>query len=159
MSDETPVLASLAMDRGEPLGNSEDNFGRRALHTKIGNSTSEPIPVTNAGIGAELFISAETTTTPGVQQTLITYAIPSGKQLNALQLVITCNYEGAFYIYKDIDLVGSGRTGAAAKNVSFTWLPYLIFEYGSSLVVKFNSVDYRPAASVEAHLQGRLITL
>lgn len=31
---ETPVYASLAMDRSEPLGNSDDGSGRRALHVK-----------------------------------------------------------------------------------------------------------------------------
>jgi hypothetical protein len=31
---ETPVYASLAMDRSEPIGNSDDGTGRRALHVK-----------------------------------------------------------------------------------------------------------------------------
>lgn len=31
---ETPVYASLAMDRSEPLGNSDDGSGRRALHVR-----------------------------------------------------------------------------------------------------------------------------
>jgi hypothetical protein len=34
MSDETPVTSVLKMDRAEPLGNSLDDFGRRALHVK-----------------------------------------------------------------------------------------------------------------------------
>lgn len=33
------------MDRGDPVGNSADVFGRRSLHVKIGNKPSEPIPV------------------------------------------------------------------------------------------------------------------
>lgn len=41
---ETQVQSALFMDRSGPLGNSADAFGRRALHTKIGNSVSEPIP-------------------------------------------------------------------------------------------------------------------
>jgi len=32
--NETPVLASLTMDRDTPLGNSQDATGRRALHVK-----------------------------------------------------------------------------------------------------------------------------
>lgn len=31
---EQNVLSSLLMDRSEPLGNSQDNDGRRALHVK-----------------------------------------------------------------------------------------------------------------------------
>lgn len=34
MPSENPVYASLAMDRSEPLGNSDDGSGRRALHVK-----------------------------------------------------------------------------------------------------------------------------
>lgn len=34
MPIETPVYASLAMDRSEPLGNSDDGSGRRALHVR-----------------------------------------------------------------------------------------------------------------------------
>lgn len=42
---ETPVIAALIMDRSDPLGNSEGVDTRRALHTKIRNSNSEPIPI------------------------------------------------------------------------------------------------------------------
>lgn len=45
MSDlEIRTHSALAMDRALELGNSLDKFNRRSLHTKIGNSTSEPIP-------------------------------------------------------------------------------------------------------------------
>lgn len=39
---ETPVISSLLMDRSEPLGNSVDDTGRRALHVKTqgGNVTA-----------------------------------------------------------------------------------------------------------------------
>lgn len=45
MANEDFVSAQLVMDRSMPLGNSEDTFNRRALHTKIGNKTTEAIPV------------------------------------------------------------------------------------------------------------------
>lgn len=32
MADETPSISALNMDRGLPLGNSDDGTGRRALH-------------------------------------------------------------------------------------------------------------------------------
>lgn len=31
-ANETPVIQSLIMDRAEPIGNSDDGYGRRALH-------------------------------------------------------------------------------------------------------------------------------
>lgn len=45
---ESFANSSLLMDRGIPLGNSEDTFGRRALHTKVANDVTEPIPVTGS---------------------------------------------------------------------------------------------------------------
>ena len=43
---ENYTYTALAMDRSEPVGNSIDIFSRRALHVKIGNTASEPIPIT-----------------------------------------------------------------------------------------------------------------
>lgn len=45
---EVPVNASLIMDRSEPIGNSEGLDSRRALHTKIKNTATEPIYVGGA---------------------------------------------------------------------------------------------------------------
>lgn len=44
MAEEFSVSA-LTMDRGFPVGNTEDIFGRRAHHVKIGNKLTEPVPV------------------------------------------------------------------------------------------------------------------
>jgi len=46
MATEDPTNASLLMDRGLPLGNSEDVDLRRALHVKVKNKGTEPIPIT-----------------------------------------------------------------------------------------------------------------
>lgn len=43
--DETYRISHLQMDRGEPLGNSEDADERRALHTLVRNSPDQPIPI------------------------------------------------------------------------------------------------------------------
>lgn len=45
MADETQVTAAFYMDRGHPLGNSEDRDTRRALHVLVKNPDDEPIPV------------------------------------------------------------------------------------------------------------------
>lgn len=45
MADETPSISALTQDRGLPIGNSEDTFGRRSAHVKIGNLPSEPVPI------------------------------------------------------------------------------------------------------------------
>lgn len=41
---EQPTSAALTMDRGLPIGNSPDTFGRRSAHVKVGNLADEPIP-------------------------------------------------------------------------------------------------------------------
>lgn len=38
MANETPVNSALFMDRAEPLANSDDGSGRRALHVMQANS-------------------------------------------------------------------------------------------------------------------------
>jgi hypothetical protein len=43
---EIPANSALIMDRGQPIGNTDDTFGRRAVHVKIGNKTDEPITIT-----------------------------------------------------------------------------------------------------------------
>ena len=38
MANETPVNSALFMDRSDPIGNSDDGTGRRALHVKLAGS-------------------------------------------------------------------------------------------------------------------------
>lgn len=77
MSDETYTLASLVMDRGLPLGNSEDNQGRRAFHTKVLNKPAEPVYVTvvQAPVTTdEIYRFAESLAVPpGVETTILTF--------------------------------------------------------------------------------------
>jgi len=42
---EIQTTSALLMDRSDPLGNSLDVDGRRSLHTKIKNSSTEPVYV------------------------------------------------------------------------------------------------------------------
>lgn len=52
VGNEDPALSHLLMDRGDPVGNSPDAFGRRAVHVKVGNTPSEPIPITIGAFSA-----------------------------------------------------------------------------------------------------------
>ena len=64
MSD-TPVLSPLLMDRDIPLGNSEDDIGKRALHVRVSNKNTEPLPITFTSTPTEtLQINGSVDTTP-----------------------------------------------------------------------------------------------
>jgi hypothetical protein len=78
--NETPVQSALFMDRDSSLGNSEDTFLRRALHVKVGNKTSEPIP-TSEQESQNLKITNHTTSvTPGTE--LAIPLTPSVKEIS-----------------------------------------------------------------------------
>jgi len=82
MADEDKVYAGLAMDRGLAVGNSEDAFTRRALHVKVGNKISEPIPVyiSATRIGTVVNNYDEILLVPsGVLTTITTYSVPLSK--------------------------------------------------------------------------------
>lgn len=84
MADESPTIAALQMDRGLPLGNSDDAFSRRALHTKIGNKTTEAIPVflTNPGPSAAQVKNIYDQIPPladGTETPIVSYTVPVGK--------------------------------------------------------------------------------
>ncbi len=78
---ENYTYTALAMDRSEPVGNSIDIFSRRALHVKIGNTASEPIPITTVpGAFNQVSMYAEALAVPASTLTVIqTYIVPLGQ--------------------------------------------------------------------------------
>lgn len=68
------------MDRGLPIGNSPDAFSRRAAHVKVGNKSTEPIPVflTNAVTGqTRVDVYSETLAlAAGTETTIASYTVP-----------------------------------------------------------------------------------
>lgn len=154
--DNQPVLSSLLMDRSSPLGNSEDVFQRRALHVKIGNSLSEPIPVsiTDATPGQDFFASIETATTPGVQQTLITDINPGPVKRNIMQVSVSCRFEGKAEIRINGTIIGSMRTGGSTPNPSFKWSVPKPYATGETLTVTFKSRTGSPISDVECYVMA-----
>lgn len=155
MSDETPVTAALSMDRGNPLGNSEDVFLRRALHVKVGNKPGESIPVYEATPGTPFFAEADQVITPGVEQELISCVVPAAISRELMRLSVICRQEGSFDVLAGAVKIGSGRTGAAIPNVSFVWTPGRPISAGITIKVKFTARTGAPVTSnVEAYLQA-----
>jgi len=154
MIDNQEVLSSLLMDRGSPLGNSEDIFNRHALHVKIGNNPGEPVPVylTDATAGQNFFASVETITTPGAIQTLISDTNLSSVGRHVHTVYVICRIEGTAHFRINGSIVGSLRTGAAIPNARFSfdvprsYLPTEIF------TVDFTSRSGSPISDIECHI-------
>jgi len=85
------------MDDSRPLGNTQDVFNKRALHVKIGNSSSEAVPVSISEIGTPFFVDAPAqTTTPGTEQLLLTTTNAANETLYLKKIDVICRTEGTF---------------------------------------------------------------
>ena len=90
--DDRPILNALKVDRGTPVGVSNDGDERGALHTKIKNQDSEPIPIK----------SINTSVLMNVKWDSFSYQYPSSTQeivnlylgglTGTLKAIITLNY-------------------------------------------------------------------
>lgn len=92
-------------------------------------------------------------TTPGVEQTLITEAVPAGVRRHLHSVVVACRMEGRFLVLAGATVVGSGRTGAAAPNARFVWSPPRAFPAATALSLKFTARPGSAIADLEAYLQ------
>jgi len=66
---------------------------------------------------------------------------------------VTCNEDGKFTILKDASTKGSGRTGAAAKNVTFLFTPALKLVTADTLKVKYIQLD-DDVSDLEIYVHG-----
>jgi len=120
------------------------------------SATSRPsVELVSSGI--KYFKKAITTTTPGIEQTLISDTILVGKTVNLLHLQLSCREQATFRILIAGSQVGSGRTGPGGdRNIFFPWTPDEVAIAGSLVEVKFLQMSARPnSVDVEAYLTGR----
>jgi hypothetical protein len=153
-------VSSLSMDTALPLGNSEDTFIRRALHVKIGNKTTEPIPVFVADEepGVPFFDEGFDVTDPGNDVTLITTTVPALTTRNLFRIIVTCRIEGVMTILDGATQIGSGRTGAAKPDSVIEWNPRRPVSTGNTITVKFKARTGSAVSDVEAYLMASDIT-
>jgi hypothetical protein len=157
MADNQPVVSSLLMDRSSPLGNSDDVFGRQALHVKIGNKSNEPVPVyiSDGGTsGSPFYLSTQGSTTPGVSQTILSDTNSGTVPRHISAIYVICRIEGQALIKIDGTLIGSVRTGAAVPNARFSYDVPRAYSPGSILTVEFKSRAGSPISDVECHAIG-----
>lgn len=104
--------------------------------------------------GTPDFKQVGTFTTPGIEQILIDFVVPSGMTKILYQAVVACRIESKFIVLVNGALRGSGRTGAAQPSDSFNWLPGLPVESGNRVQLLFTARPNSPSCEVEAYLQA-----
>ena len=153
MADESPSTAALTMDRGLNLGNSEDRFLRRALHVKVSNKSSEPLPITYIETpGDEILIPARALTTPGSEQVLISQTVPANKKWFLSQVESSCSQDAVFNLYVNGGFIGAKRTGPGVLNALFIFSPRFPISSGDTIEVKVLSASYASASDADATL-------
>lgn len=157
MSNETGVLAQLIMDRSYPIGNSKGDDERGRLHTKISNKADEPIPVIFQE-GVPLFISADDTTNPGIEKTILSYTVPALNTVLISNIIVTCRIESVFKLKVNGDVVGTVRTGAARPNDRFPFDPSFPALQNQNIEITVKARDNSPISDCEAYLQASQTT-
>lgn len=155
---ENITYTALVMDRDLSLGNSEDAYGRRALHVKATNKITEPIPVTivDGEPGDPRFFESTSVTDPGNAKSILSGVFATGIALSTM--VVVCRQESEIILSIGSNVVASGRTGAAAPSASFIWNPRRPVASGSSFDITIKARAGSPISNCEAYLMGLTIT-
>jgi hypothetical protein len=151
---EVDANSGLLMDRGLPVGNSEDVFLRRALHVKVGNKPSEAIPVYQAPDepGVETIIFEEgLTLVGGGTFDLINETVPANKVWSSKTIQVSCRHDAVFRYKVAGDTVGIQRTGVAQPTPPpFIFTPAVPIQEGDSIIVEVSTSAYVPETDVNA---------
>ena len=102
------------------------------------------------------FIDSSAVTTPGLEQTLLSYTVPVSKTLNLLAINVACRQEALIKIFGDGALIGSGRTGPASPNFNYPYRVARSFVSGKIVEVKATARSGSAIASIESYAQGTL---
>jgi hypothetical protein len=111
------------------------------------------VPKRQLPLGTPYFVDAKGIGDPGIDKVILTDTVLSGTR-NLTQIIVTCRMEGVFNILAGSQVIGSGRTSAAAPNVPFGFDPWRPLPSSTILKVIFRQRDKSPPASVEVYLQA-----
>jgi hypothetical protein len=146
---EDYCLSTLLMDRGQPLGNSEDSFTRRALHVKVGNKNTEAIPVTitNAPTSSATYKNEfnQISAVPTSVETLIhSYTIPVGKVFTLTLVEVGGENVATYNVYLNGVLFAVRRTEFMKLNEEFQFYSTQMI---ASDIITIKVIHYRSVAS------------
>lgn len=147
----------LLLDQGMPLVLQDPDDGLWYLAKgKEGCITINGSVVTTPSIplGDPVFTDVQDLTTPGVEQTLFTFAVPALTTRNLFTLKVTCRLPTTFNLYAGGAIIATGRTGAGMPNASFVWSPVRAIATGTTVELKLLARSGVPATDVEAYLMS-----
>lgn len=156
---EDQCLSTLLMDRALPIGNSEDTFSRRALHVKIGNKTTEAIPVTitNAPTSSSIYSNEfnQISSVPTSVETLIhSFTIPIGKVFTLTMVEVGGENIATYNLYLNGVLFAVRRTEFMKLNETFQFYSTQMI---ASDIISVKVIHYRSVASKhETRIYGEL---
>jgi hypothetical protein len=143
----------LNLDQGMPLVLQDPSDGKWYLAK--GDEGCLTISGTVSTIpGSGSFVQAQTTTTPGVEQTIFTFAVPALTTRNISNLKVSCRLPTSFNLEAGGVIIASGRTGAGVPNARSTWFPARPVAAGATVSLKLTARSGLPAADVEAYLDS-----
>ena len=123
----------------------------------IGSSSSGSGGGTEEPTGDPLFVDQTAVSTPGSEQTLLSYTVPASKILYLYSVRAVCRQESSFQILADGDQIGSGRTGAMSPNVHFDFGIHRPYAAATVIEVKATVRTGAIVSTIDCYLQGRLV--
>lgn len=98
--------------------------------------------------------TASSVTTPGSQQTLITYAVPAAVSHDLHRVAVSCRQDGKVLVEVNGSMVGVVRTSPAKSDAVFVWTPPTTATTGQTVNVKFTARTGSPVTDVDAFLMA-----
>lgn len=92
-------------------------------------------------------------TTPGVQQELLSFAVPAGKAWRLRSAQVNTRAYGAFEVTLDGARIGAGISSPAQSNPRHQWAPYTVAAAGQTVKILYTEISSGPAVDIAAFLQ------
>lgn len=112
-----------------------------------------PLPAREPGSYWEALGAAEDST-PGAEQTLLSFAAPSSGKRRIGAVNVACVFDGRFRVTVDGVEVAAGRTGPGGPQTEFRWWPGRPLAPDAVVVVKFKAFTGTPVATAQAFANG-----
>jgi len=107
-----------------------------------------------SGTGTPHFAQAQTVTTPGATQTLISEVVPAATTRQLCQVIVTCRQAVQFDIFDGATVIGSGRTGPGDYQTTFKFDPKRDILTGVTLKIEATSLATTCVTDIEVYLMA-----
>lgn len=104
--------------------------------------------------GSPIHKEAQDLTTPGSEQTLLSYTIPVAKTHQLFQIIVSCRIESFWTLDIDGTVIASGRTGSANPKDVFPVFPGRDIATGTVVTLKLKSRSNSPIVDCEGYIHA-----